>query len=220
MSPEQGKDYWSHTMRIGTHSIYVWERLERGALIHVKFSSPARKGRDRRVKQKLPGDLIVRNAKGHVDKKLVGTVLRVVQEFAAPLLKGERPASPAEAPRPMTLSEGFDLALDLAEGKYPTKSLRWQEVNRARAKLERILSKDRPWVEITPGDVRRVWRRLADEYNSAGDHTPACGPRQTEVTVDALYSVASWLRDEQKLPQTAALPMQNRRHRRCISLAL
>jgi integrase len=36
--------------------------------------------------------------------------------------------------------------------------------------------------------------------------TRPCGVRQTEVTVDALYSVAAWLRKEGHLPSTALLP--------------
>jgi hypothetical protein len=154
----------------------------------------------------LPGDYTVRDAKNKIDIKRVRAVIRAIEQFAAPLPSGNVPIIPG-ADAPLTLEQGFELALDLRHGKYPTKTPRWQEVNRARTKLERLLGKHRPWVEIRPGDARRVWRTLAQEYETAQHKERLCGPRQTEVTVDALYSVARWLRDEDRLPSDAVPAM-------------
>jgi integrase len=158
------------------------------------------------VKFKLPGDYTVRDAKNKIDTKRVRAVIRAIEEFAAPLVSGNMPIIPG-ADAPLTLEQGFELALDLTDGKYPMKTPRWQEVNRARTKLERILGKRRPWVEVRPGDARRVWRTLAQEYAAAQHKEGLCGPRQAEVTVDALYSVAGWLRDEDRLPSDAVPAM-------------
>lgn len=207
MSEKAEKSYWSGTYRIGTHRVYAWERLDRGGLVFVKYSSPDKRGRDRREKAKLPGDYTVRDAKGRLDKKRLRDVEAAVYAFATPLLIGKRPTPAAEADGPLTLSEGFERALDIGSGKYPTKSARWQEVKRARAKLERMLGVNTAMAEIKPGDVRRVWRTLAAAFARRVNDHAACGVRQTEVTVDALYSVASWLREEGELPPDALLPI-------------
>ena len=62
------------------------------------------------------------------------------------------------------------------------------------------------WANIKPADVRRIWRTLANQYKNARPGERPCGPRQAEVTVDALYSVANWLRDEGEIPSDAVLP--------------
>ena len=149
----------------------------------------------------------MRDAKGRVHNLSVPEVDAAVATFAAQLVLGQRPANQTEStPHTLSLTQGFDRALDTGSGKYPAKTLRWQEVARARTKLERILGKSTPWASIKTGDVRRVWRTLANEYKNASPGERACGPRQAEVTVDALYSVANWLRDDAAIPPDAVLP--------------
>jgi len=182
--------------------------------VFVLFRDEMKNGRARREKQKLPGDHRVRDAKGRLDKAALREVDAAVGRFAAQLMLGQRPMSgEQEMPDVLTLTEGFAKAMDIGKGKYPAKTLRWQEVDRARTKLERILGKATPWVEIKTGDVRRVWRTLANEYKDARGGQRRCGPRQTEVTVDALYTIANWLREEGEIPADTLLPMKNWRAR-------
>lgn len=200
------KDYWSKTYAFGRLRIYAWERLDRGGRIHVKFTSPLRRGRDRRVKMKLDGDLTVRDGRGRIDHRLVREVDATVNSLGAQLTLGQPTNAGRREDQPLVLAEGFRLALDLERGKFPAKTRRWEEVKRASQKLERILGANRLWTDITPADARRVWRSLAEAAKRARPGQSVCGPRQTEVTVDALYSIANWLRDEEHIPQTAALP--------------
>jgi hypothetical protein len=137
--------------------------------------------------------------------KLVRDVVKAVREFVAPLLLGQG-ARKADKPRALTLSMGFDRALDLRSGKYATRTRRWEEVSRARRKIERILGKHTEWQAIKPGDVRKIWRLLANENRNAPTTARPTGARQAEVTVDVLYSVAAWLRDEGLLTSDALLP--------------
>jgi hypothetical protein len=132
-------------------------------------------------------------------------VHEAVQRLAEELLAG-RGREAAETP--LTLAEGFDRALDLASGKYPTKSRRWEEVNRARAKLERLLGKHTAFARIGPGELRRVWRTLADEALRAARDGAIGGARQAEVTIDAFYSVATWLEDEGSLEPGTVVPIR------------
>ncbi len=205
------KSYWSQTIQIGTHSVYAWERNERHGHIFIKFTDHRRSGSDRRAKMKVPGDLRVRNAKGAIEQKLVRVVLRRIEQLADQLFFGEAPSG--AKPREMTLSEGFDRVLDFDVGKYPTKTRRWDEVARAARRLCVLLGKQKPWTEVGPGDVRGIWRRLAKEYMRGNPSQPRCGARQAEVTVDALYATAAWLRDEGLLPADTLLPTTKWRSR-------
>jgi integrase len=200
---------WRTTVPVGSQKVYVFEREDRGNALFVKFSDPNKSGRDRRVKTRLPGGLTVRDDKGRLHPKLVRAVIHAVASFAAPLLRDESPRPASAAPRPLSLHEGFDLALGLESGKFADKTLRWQEVKRARAKIERILGGGTPWVSITSVDTRRLWRTLAMAYTRAGKDETCAGARQTEVTVDVLYSIAAWLREDNHIPLDAALPSKH-----------
>src|SRR5690349_18917952 len=123
-------DKWAVTVRVVTHSVYAFERTDRSNSIFVKFSSPEKEGRDRRVRIKLPGHTTVRDKKGRIDPKRVREVLREVERFTGPLIIDQAPTRPVTAKRPLTLREGFSHALDHVVGKYPTRTRRWDEVNR------------------------------------------------------------------------------------------
>src|SRR5687768_1529453 len=99
--------YWRTTVRIGSHSVYAWERLDRGGAIFLKFTDPAAASRDRRVKVKLPGAHLVRDGKGRLNPRLIRDVERAIQRYAAPLLLGVTPRSTAPDAKDLTLSEGF-----------------------------------------------------------------------------------------------------------------
>jgi hypothetical protein len=146
---DSSRAYWSKSYTIGTTHIYAWERLERGGYVFVLFRTDPSGRNSRREKQKLPGDMRVRDDKGRLDKAAVREVDAAVERFGAQLVLGQRPTTENE-PRdePLTLAKGFDKALDIGSGKYPAKTLRWQEVDRARAKLERILGMSTPWISI------------------------------------------------------------------------
>ena len=84
-------------------------------------------------------------------------------------------------------------------------SLLWAALLRtwrlAQTKLERLLA---------PGTV---WRKLAEQAKRGKDGQRGAGARQAEVTVDALYSTANWLRGEGRIPMTAGLAVPGwRRH--------
>lgn len=199
-------DTWSKTVSVGMHTAYVFERKDRNGALYVKFSSPTKHGRDRRICMKVPFSLGVRDAKGCIDKRLAGDVVTAVARMVQPLLDGVQPSATAPKETALSLSAGFDRALCFTRGKFPTKSARWEEVERGQRKLERILGRDTKWVDIRFSDARNIWRTLAQEYVRGGKKRGLCGMRQAEVTVDALYSVASWLREEELLPPTACVP--------------
>jgi hypothetical protein len=197
------KSYWSETYSIADLNIYAFERLDRGGQIFLKYNDETKAGRDNRVKVKLPGDYTVRDQRGRLDKRSVRDVEIAVGKFAASLIAGVRPVAKKDELRPLTLGECFERVLDISSGKYAAQTRRWEEVKRASAKLERILGRHITLESIDPPEVMKVWRTLARESKAA----QAGGMRQAEVTVDALYSAANWLREMKKLGPDVLLPM-------------
>src|SRR4051812_15603464 len=108
MKPKDSEPtYWRASVRLGSHTVYAWERLDRGGAIFLKFSHPEVVGRDKRVKVKLPGELTVRDSRNRVSERLVKRVLDAVATFAAPLLQGRAPVTESAAPKALTVAEGF-----------------------------------------------------------------------------------------------------------------
>jgi integrase len=129
-----------------------------------------------------------------------------VEILAREILRGTR-APKEEREKALSLSEGFDLALDLVRGKYATKTRRWQAVHYARNVAERILGKNTLWTELSHSDLKQLGRTLANEAVRKADGQKVLGVRSAESTIDALLSVAAWLREESMLPATTLLPM-------------
>lgn len=205
MANENLDGSWYKPVKLGPFTVVAFERPDRQNAVYVKYSSPEKRGRDRRVKVRLPGDWCVRNSKGAIDPRREREILIEVARFAAPLLNGHLPAERVAEDRGLTLSGAFDLVMCTDRGKYPMKSRRWEEVNRARKRLERILGKNTPMSDIQREDIVRIWRTLATEYTRADAKSTRCGVRQTEVTVDALFSAANWLRSSGKIGATDCL---------------
>jgi hypothetical protein len=105
-----------------------------------------------------------------------------------------------------SIGQGFDVVLSTEVGKFATRSRRWDEVRRARHKIERVLGRGRTWESLVPADLRSIWRTLAKEYHAASPKSTRCGARQTEVTVVALLSAAAWLRKEGKVLSNIITP--------------
>lgn len=220
---DKEKGYWSDSRKSGGAAMYVYERVDRNGDIWVKWRDPRRPGSQPR-KRKLPGDHQIRKPNGTLIEKEKEAVLKEVEKAVGRLANGEDPftvVAPAPAPDLLTVERGFDLMLEVPDGKFATKSLRWQELERAKRRLARLL-KDMLLVDaLAPKVVTSIWRRLATEYKaeqelrerspstpeapkapykrwpkqarSVQKVEPLCGARQTEVTVDALYVLAEWL---------------------------
>lgn len=201
------KSYWSQTVPFGSRKVYAWERLDRNGAIFLKFKDDASRARDGRVKVRLPGNHSVRDAKGKILQSKVRTVVREIEEFISSIATTGLRAE-TQAVNGLSLLEGFDMLLDTTNGKFASKTLRWQEIERAKRKIEKILNMHLSWTDITPHHARSIWRSLARENveQRAQGVRSRIGVRQAEVTVDALYSTAAWLRDEGLIPQDAGLP--------------
>jgi len=169
--------------------------------------------------------LIVRDPEtGRLDPIRVRAAQLAVQQIHARIVTGveSQPAPPAAAatsPEFLTLVEGFRLALDPTRGKYPsTDTRRYDEMIKYKARLfgekpgrAPLIRPDLTWAGLQLRDVRSLWRTMADRYvASEGDEF---GLRVTERLVDAIFSVASWLREENRIPADASRPPERWRKR-------
>jgi hypothetical protein len=218
---------WTYTFGVKPYVITAYERSERGNQLIVRWTDPKkpdsrRPGKNRREKRGLR--LGVRDpATGRLDPKRVRAAELAVQQIHARLVTGlEAPTPPAPA-RPaaetLTLLEGFRLALDPARGKYPsTSTRRYEDMKKYEIRLfgtkpgyRRLIDPDLTWSGLQLRDIRGLWRAMADRYvQSEGDEF---GIRIAEQVVDAIFSVASWLREENRILADAARPPERWRKR-------
>lgn len=185
-------------------------------------------GLHRRAKQSL--GIVVRDAStGQLDPKLVRTAELEVQRLHARLITGALPQTAAERatanlPAPptadtLTLREGFRLALDPKRGKYAsTETRRYDDMVLYESRLFGLKPGTRPlinpqltWRELHLRDIRGLWRTMADAYVRTDGRE--FGIRVAEQIVDALFSVASWLREESHIAPDVARPLDSWRKR-------
>jgi hypothetical protein len=67
-----------------------------------------------------------------------------------------------------------------------------------------LLDRELTWTEFSSAEARVLWRRTADRHVST--RGKEFGTRAAEGIVDAIYSVAAWLREEHRIPPDAARP--------------
>ena len=217
-------ELWTYKCGRPPFRVVAYERADRGGAIYVRYSHPERTGKDRRLRCALAGAPVIRNARGALITRAVQALEVLVSEFQIKLARGEHTDDVendtdaefdtyASADRPLTITDGFTEALDLnGSGMYSMKKPRWEEVRRARRRIERILGPHAVWADLKPRDANKIWRTLASEYKRAIDADPQsrpCGFRQTEVTVDTLFVVAKWLREQKRIPAEALPRIEN-----------
>ena len=217
---------WTYSYGERPYTVNAYERPERGHQVWIRWTNAQKSGREKRDKQPLA--LRVRNSRlGKLDVQLVKAAERAVQQFQAKLLVGAdqsgQPVAAAESPtaKPpsLTLKEGFDIALHPSEGKYSaTNTRRYEQMLKYRERLlgavgrpPPLIDPSLPWTSIEAKHVRAMWRRMAARYLETEGRE--FGLRAAEGIIDALYSVASWLREEDHIPPDAAHPAHHWRKR-------
>lgn len=127
----------------------------------------------------------------------------VGEQGPAELQSAEQQPAAANDRGPLTLGEGIRLAFDLSRGMFPTETRHSRESRKLAERGAQILGENTPWTELTPGTLQSVVRVLARES------TDGRGARTAEYMCAMLYGVANWLREEERIPDTAAKPKRN-----------
>jgi hypothetical protein len=208
---------WTYSHGLPPHTVYARE-LELGGIIQVRYTDPSKDGRDKRVRKHL--DMVVRKAPDaevdpKLEKKVQARIIAANGRLVAglPAFDEPAPATPVEraptAPtqETLTLLAGFELALDEETGKYAsTETRRYGDMKTLRDILFEpgMLDPNLTWAELRYSHVVALWRRMAAIHKKDPDKF---GPRRAEVVVDALYSVASWLRKREHIASNAAVPV-------------
>lgn len=102
--------------------------------------------------------------------------------------------------KPLTLAEGIERAVDPNRGIFPVETKQALLTRRLTKRAAEILGDHLTWAELTPGTLQYLIRTLARESENGG------GARSAEYTCIGLYTIAGWLRQEQLIPESAALP--------------
>ena len=217
---------WTYSYGARPYTVNAYERPERGHQVWIRWTNARKSGREKRDKQPL--GMRVRNRRlGKLDTQLIKAAERAVRQFQAKLLAGVQQSlqpvaaadsRPAEAPF-LTLREGFDIALHPTEGKYSaTNTRRYDQMVKYRERLfgavggtPPLLDPSVPWTALEAKHTRAMWRKMAARYLET--ERREFGLRAAEGIIDALYSVASWLREEDHIPPDAAHPAHHWRKR-------
>ena len=123
----------------------------------------------------------------------------------APANQNARPTAP------LTLRGGFALALAVPDGKYAsTTSRRYLDMVAMSKRLfgesgggPRLIDPETSWEAFDAQALRKLRREMAKRYlASNGDQY---GMRIAEVLIDAIYTVATFLRQDGKIPLTVGI---------------
>lgn len=216
---------WTYSYGKRPHTVYARERVDRGGVIEVRYTSSSQVGRDRRVRRQLA--LRVRGKKGALSPKLVRAARLAVENFQAELVLGKVP--PREPPReppkggaarapyaaipdahtpddPLNYEEGFALALAPTGGMYAsTTTRRYGDMLALRDILlsPRMLGSTGQWNATRPKIATELVQKMAAVHK---DDSSRFGMRRAEQVLDCFYCVARWLRDNRYIKADACHP--------------
>ena len=218
---------WKYSYGARPYVVFAMERRDRGGNVFVRWTNPEKSGFFKRERKGL--GITVRDPEtGRLDPKRVRAAELAVQRFQAKLVIGEptsrspasivqrsvteRTTATAPATTKLTLRAGFDLALDPVKGKYGSqRTRRYDQIVKYGDRLfgsarhvVGLIDQDLTWSELVPAEARALWRKMADRHMATRGQE--FGIRAAEGVIDALYSVAAWLREEQRIPADAARP--------------
>lgn len=181
-----GKKCWSESFGVYGAKIRIAER-EPGGVLYLLWL-------DNKGKQQ-------KRSLGHRDRKEGRKqALELANAMAAAKGEGALPQSPQRRDEPLTLAQGIELAFDPMRGAYPAATKHAKQAKKYAERAAALLDDGLTWAELTPGTILYLVRLLAAQSaNGEG----ACA---AEYTCVVLYAVASWLRQEGFIPETAALP--------------
>jgi hypothetical protein len=185
MMPRDEKKCWSESFGLYGSTIRIAER-EPGGVLYLLWID----NQGKRQKRSL----------GHRDRRM-GKKQAI--ELASRMGDVEALQKMQPEPEPLTLAEGIARAFDPVRGMYPTETKHSRESKKLAERGAEILGRKVRWAELTPGKIQYLVRVLA--RNSVDGR----GARTAEYMCDMLYGVASWLRQEELIPDTAAVPKRN-----------
>jgi integrase len=195
MSGPEAPDIWSEAVGELPYKVTVYERVDRGMTLYLKWREsgnwvPRSLGKKLRTKD------------GRIIKERQAWALAQAELQRQRLIAG---LPDAEKPkRPLTLGEAKALITDEARGKYPVDTPHRREVERALDFACATLGAGRTWASLLSADFVHLWRARMAAIRAAADD--AQGHRGAEVTMQRLFAVARWLRDNKHIGEKDCIP--------------
>lgn len=186
-------ELWQDRVGLSPHAVIVYENAEKGGTIYLRWRSGGNW-----KKRSLGASL--RDERGRVKSELRRMALAEA-ERQYELLSGKRaPASATKAP--LTLAATWPIISHAKTGLYPTLTPHAKEVAMALRDAGRILGDTTPWDLIDRARIRGLGRTRIDDLRAK----KTTGYRGAEVTLQRLFAIAAWLRDEGLIATDACLP--------------
>ena len=188
------KKCWSESLGVYGATVRIAER-EPGGVLYLLWL-------DKRGKQQ-------KRSLGHRDRRegkrqALAAATAMMQASAA--VRGVVLAAPQQqerkqdAARPLTLAQGVERMFDPNRGAYAAVTDHVKQAKRYAEAAVQILGPRLTWEDFTPGELMFLVRQMAQQSRDGK------GAVAAEKTCVVLYAIASWLRQEGLIPDTAAVP--------------
>lgn len=196
---------WQYSKGEYSTTVTAAERTDRTRTIEVRWWIPSLK----RFQRKSLG-FGIRDDHGVILREREQEAVRQTQAIYDSLMSGR---SPLEAPRadqgPLTLREGFDLAIAVPTGLYVVDSEHLRDMRRAARDVVAIIGRTargepRTWDSLNHAAARELWLGLAKRYKAE----QLGGPTWTERCVVALLQVSQWLVAEERVSRGLVMKKQ------------
>jgi integrase len=189
------KKCWSESFGVYGAKVRIAERVPGGVLYLLWL--------DKRGKQQ-------KRSLGHRDRRegrrqALAAATAMMEASAA--VRGVVIAPPQDQERrrqaaaaPLTLAQGVDRMFDPLKGAYAAVNDHVRQAKRYAEAAVALLDQGLTWEDFTPGVMMYLVRLMAQESRDGR------GANAAEKTCVMLYAIASWLRQEGLIPDTAAIP--------------
>lgn len=184
-------EVWEESVGFLPWKVTVYEEPSRKGTLYLRWRQD---GNWKKKSLKRP----LRTPRGRIDLETRRWALNEAQAQYARLVAGV-PVEEVTPAAPMSIAQGLAAAIDSKTGKYPTDTLHRREVVR---EMERAIAQwgaNTPWETIKRKDIRKLWRHRINELRAEKQ----AGLRGAEVTIQRVFAVASWLRNEEEIPAGA-----------------
>lgn len=179
------RERWSHKIESHSPPIEIYERIDRGDQLYMKWSE----GKSHR-RPKLKNISTVRAPDGRIRqrnvRKAVAEALKQYEEEVGGRKLTTPPAEASDAG--LTLGAGFDLVLDERRGKYASKTQRYKAMKRTKRRVLQVLGEEITFEMLRPIHYRLIWRTYAEKRKDWGLNL-----RSAEAAVSCLFSAENWL---------------------------
>ena len=194
--PKAARKCWAESLGVYGATVRVAER-DPGGVLYLLWL-------DKRGKQQ-------KRSLGHRDRregKRQALAAATAMMEASAAVRGVVIAAPHQPERKqdtarsltLTLAQGVARMFDPQRGAYATVTEHVKQAKRYAEAAVQILGPRLTWEDFTPGELMYLVRQMAQQSRDGS------GAMAAEKTCVVLYAIASWLRQEGLIPDTAAIP--------------